>query len=319
MYDIRKMRIVRLCLVMSFALACGCVAREAAPVTPAPAVEAKTAEPIAEDTVQQETPVPVTPAPTPTATPTPTPTPTPEPTPTPTPEPIRITQEMLDDGRYDSYFDDAVFVGDSLTRSLSNYVREVRQKNEDCLGEAQFMGTVSMSVKNACTNKAYPGEVTFYYRGRAVSVTEGITNSGAKKAFIMLGLNDLAYRKWEAVEENFAQLIDVIRENCPDTQIVILGVLPVTAHFCKSNKVAIETWNSFNVELERIATEHGAAFYSFAEQMMDKDGYLLDAYADGNFHLTESGERIWIRAMRVFAARELEPDAVFEITDEEGQ
>ena len=134
----------------------------------------------------------------------------------------------------------------------------------------------------------------------------------AKKAFIMLGLNDLGYRKWEIVTENFATLIEVIQKECPDTRIVILGVLPVTSNFCRSNKIAIEKWNSFNELLKDVCDAHGVTFYSFAEQMMDKDGYLKAAYADGNYHLKEQGEDVWIRAMRVFAAAELYPDAILE-------
>ena len=286
--------------------------------TAAPAVEAAppvTKQPIEFDEIAIEavTAEPMTPVPTPEPTPTPTPSPTPEPTEEPTPEPMRITAEMLEEGMVDSYFDNAVFVGDSLTRSLSNFVREKRQRNKSYLGGAQFLGTVSMSVKIASTDRANPGGVTFYFRGNEVSVTEGIKGTGAKKVFILLGTNDLGYRKWDVVEQEYAKLIDVILEKCRDTRVIVLGVLPVTAQFCKNNKVKIEKWNTFNDTLKTIAEEHGATFYSFAQDLMDQNGYLKKEYAEGSFHLQEKGELVWIRAMRIFAAQELYPDAILEI------
>ena len=220
---------------------------------------------------------------------------------------------MLDEGRYDSFFDDALFIGDSLTRSLSNYVRGIRVKNPDFLGKAQFMGTVSMSVKNASTNKAYPGAITFEYRGKAISVTDGIKATEAKKAFIMLGLNDIGFRKWDDVEKYFATLIEVIQTECPDTQIVIFGVLPVTEHYCKSNKIKIDHWNSFNEVLKGVCDAHEVTFLDFSEQMMNERGYLKTAYANGDFHLKEAGEDVWIRAVRAYAAALMYPEAILDI------
>lgn len=302
-----KRRLSLGCLLFCVLLLISCTARTSpltAQTTPVP-----TAEPEPEQVdVIVSTEAPVTPIPTP------TPSPTPTPTPSPTPEPERITAAMLDEGRYDSYFDDALFIGDSLTHSLSNYVRSLRVKDEDFLGKAQFMGTVSMSVKNASANKATSGGISFQYRGRAVSVTEGIKATGAKKAFIMLGLNDIGFRKWEDVEQYFRTLIAVIRSECPDTEIIIQCVLPVTEHYCKSNKIKIVHWNSFNSDvLKGLCEAQEVDFIDFADKLMNDKGYLKTAYANGDFHLKEAGEDIWIRALRAYAAAKLNPDAILDL------
>jgi lysophospholipase L1-like esterase len=248
-------------------------------------------------------------------TPTPTPTQTPIPTPEPTPEPERITLEKLDSGVYDSYFDDALFIGDSLTRTLGGYTRGIRQKDPSFLGGAKFMGTTSMSVKNASTNKAYPGGITFEAKGRAVSVTDGIKAHEAKIVFILLGMNDIGCRRWEDVEEHFRTLIDCIREACPDVQIVIQGILPVTKGYCRSNDLQIEHWNGFNAILAGICAEKDVTFLSFADELMDENGYLLARYADGGYHLNPEGNALWVRALRLYAATQLEPDAVVDIPE----
>lgn len=294
----------------AFGLLLGCRAQKEEPAVPATPAQTAAAQ---EESVQiaESTAVPETLPPTPT----PTPAPTPEPTPVPTPEPERITAEMLDSGAYDGYFDDAVLIGDSLTRTLGGYTRGIRQKDPAFLGGAKFMGTTSMSVKNACTNKAYPGGISFEVKGKAVSVTDGIKAYGAKKVFILLGMNDIGCRRWEDVEESFRTLIDCIREACPDVEIIIEGILPVAKSYCRSNDVRIEKWNSFNEILADICREKNVTFLSFAEQLMDENGYLLAKYADGGYHLNPEGNALWVRTLRLYAARQMHPDAVVDIPE----
>ena len=46
---------------------------------------------------------------------------------------------------------------------------------------------------------------------------------------------------------------------------------------------------------------------------MDGDGYLKEAYSsDGQYHLNEQGNDVWIKALREYAARQMYPDAVFD-------
>ena len=278
----------------------------AASETPAPIVNSVTVT-AAPTTTHAPAPTP-TPTLAPTAAPTEAPTPIPTQTPEPTPEPI--TEERLASGEFDRYFDDAVFIGDSLTRSFSNYTRLRREREEHFLGTAQFLGTVSMSVKNASADRASSDGITFYYRGKAVSVTEGINRMEAKKAFIMLGLNDIGSRTWESVEGYFNKLIDTIQEKCPDTEIVMQGILPVTEQYLKNNGHTAERWNSFNEILARICEEQGVDFLDFSKEVMTESGALREDYSsDKLFHLNEDGEQVWIRALRLYAAKKMYPDA----------
>ena len=256
-----------------------------------------------------------TPSPSPTSaptdTPSPSPSPTPEPTETPEPTPEVIDAARLDAGEFDSFFDDAVFIGDSITRTFGNYTSGRRRTEAGFLGDAHFMGAVAMSVMNASQNRAYPDGITFTVRGKAVSVTEGINLYEAKKAFILLGGNDIGFRSWDAVEGYYARLIALIHEQCPDTEVIMQGVLPVTEAYCRKERVRIDRWNSFNEILGRIAQEHDAAFLDFSDRLMDENGYLPESFSsDNSDHLSEQAEEIWVRALREFAAKRMKPDAV---------
>lgn len=239
----------------------------------------------------------VTQAPAPTAEPTPTPVPTP--TPSPTLEPV--TDEMLDSGRFDAYFDDAVFLGDSITQSLRNYCIAQRRDDADFMGNAQFLAAVSMSVRLASSDS----RTLFQYRGNAVSVTEGLLKMGAGQVFIMLGVNDYAGKYPDATLAYFDTLIDAIQEKCERIEIVIQSVTPVTKRFCQERRITIEEWNGFNVLLEQLCEEKGVQFLSFAELLMDAEGYLADDMTgDGMFHLTPAANALWIHALRQFAAEQ---------------
>ena len=238
-----------------------------------------------------------------TQTPEPTtePTPTPAPTPTPSPTLEPVTDEMLDSGRFDAYFDDAVFVGDSITESLRNYCIAQQRDDEDFMGNAQFLAAVSMSVRMASSDS----RTLLQYRGNAVSVTEGLLKMGAGQVFIMLGVNDYAGKYPDATLAYFDTLIDAIQEKCERIEIVIQSVTPVTKRFCQERRITIEEWNGFNVLLEQLCEEKGVQFLSFAELLMDAEGYLADDMTgDGMFHLTPAANAVWIRALRQFAAEQ---------------
>lgn len=247
-------------------------------------------------------PMPTT-APTvePTATPDPTWTPSPQATPTPSPTLEPVTDEMLDSGRFDAYFDDAVFVGDSITESLRNSCIALQRDEEDFMGNAQFLAAVSMSVRMASSDS----RTLLQYRGNAVSVTEGLLKMGAGRVFIMLGVNDYAGKYPDATLAYFDTLIDAIQEKCEGIEIVIQSVTPVTKRFCQERQITIEEWNGFNVLLEQLCEEKGVQFLSFAELLMDAEGYLADDMTgDGMFHLTPAANALWIHALRQFAAEQ---------------
>ena len=105
----------------------------------------------------------------------------------------------------------------------------------------------------------------------------------------------------------------VLHEQCPETEIIIQGVLPVTIWHCRHENLDITHWNSFNTILARICEEHDVVFLNFADQLMDEEGYLrLELASDAGVHLNEDGEAIWVRAVRAYAASQMRPDAVIE-------
>lgn len=292
----RRNGMIYFLLVLMALSACGTpVQHAAATAAPVSAVTAASAE--------TSVPTPI-----PTAVPTLPPTPVPTPAPSPTPEPVTV--ERLDAGEFDGYFDDAVFIGDSLTKALGNYASSRRQEEPGFLGDARFMGVVNMNVRNASSNRAYENGVTFRYRGKAVTIVEGIHAYGAKKAFIMLGTNDFDSHPIENIVDYYGKLIELLQRECPDTQIILQGILPITQSYSKKIRVPIDAWNGINDTIGRICETYGVTFLRFGEQLMDEQGYLpLSLCSDQAYHLSREGQDIWVRALRLYAARQMCPDA----------
>ena len=301
-----------LCLLLLFLLGCSPSSPSTAEAGSHSAAPLQTIAPTAAAPMAVKVTFPPTaePTATPTPVPTPSPTPTPTPTPTPAPTPQLITNEMLDSGMFDSFFDDTVFVGDSLTLILSHRVRDVRRDDPDYLGDAKFLAATSMSARVASWNTVIPDGVNFTYRGGSVSLTDGINRSGAKRAFVLFGLNDLAIQDWEIVRGNFGKVIDLIHEKCPEVHVIITGVFPVTNKFYTK---AEPEWNTFNIGLEQVCIEHGAEFFDISDKLMGPDGQLAaEICSDGKCHLNIAGEDIWVRELRKYAARQTMTNIVFE-------
>ena len=304
----KRMASFLLCMLL---LACG-VQTPAADVQPKPTPEpTQTEEPV--EIVAFHTQAPQA-TDTPAATEAATEVPTPESTPEPTPEPERIDAARLDAGEFDSFFDDAVFVGDSITKSFRNYVTEKREADGRCLGEAKFLGVINMSALRAAKDRINDDGINFFYRGSAKPFSEAVRATEAKKVLILFGVNDLVWCRWDDETRAFERLIELVRSVEPDAEIVIQALLPVTKRYCSRNEIEIGTWNSYNDVLREMCEKNGVTFLSFAEKLMDDDGYLNETYSsDGQYHLNGQGNEIWIRALREYAARRMYPDAVLVI------
>ena len=152
------------------------------------------------------------------------------------------------------------------------------------------------------------GTVYFSFRGRRVTLPNGIAEAAPKKVFMMFGLNDLAVRDWDEVLGYFAKIIDGIRAKNPDVELIVQGVLPVRpAFYDKEPK-----WCDFNIGLEQLCVEKGVEFISFAEELMDENGYLRADFAEGKAHLNIKGEDVWVRFLRRYAAQRMLGSVVFE-------
>ncbi len=293
-------RTILILLAMALLLT-GCAAGTETP--PAPASQSADAEPPAatETPVRTETlALTETPSPTPSPTPTPAPTATPTPSPTPTP----ITDEILSSGAFDSFFNDALFIGDSITATYKSYCTGERNVNPGFLGTARFLAATSYNIRLALYNT--PLRDYLIFRGIPVSITQGINQAEAKWVYILLGVNDMAGKEIEQNIEKYGQLIDLIKEQCPGVTLVIQSLTPVSRGFARKRGIDMAQWNSFNEPLQALCEEKGVFYLDIATALQDADGYLPDSLSsDQEFHFNREGNDLWTLALRRFAMQQM--------------
>lgn len=89
------------------------------------------------------------------------------------------------------FFSGALFVGDSVTRKLELYVRNQRKTNPGLLGDARFFSIASLGSGNL-QKPVSPKSAHPKLNGQKMLLEDAVTACGAKKLYIMLGMNDIA-------------------------------------------------------------------------------------------------------------------------------
>ena len=206
-----------------------------------------------------------------------------------------------------SWFDDAAFVGDSVSMYLTWYAGSAG------LGDATFLTAGSFSLVNALSPIS-PNTVHPTYQGMPVTVEDGIVMSGAKKVFILLGMNDLSYGVDISVER-YQTLIQRIYQQAPDVQIFIQSTTPMTKTSPSYTSVLNNTVISqFNDRMKELCQENGWYYLDVASVLTDSEGYLRDDYCSDpagsgpnamGMHLLLPAMDAWVNYLRTHIPPEL--------------
>lgn len=177
----------------------------------------------------------------------------------------------------DSYFDDTVFVGDSVSEKLKYYVTKQRKEgNPTMLGNAKFLTAPSFSARNALKEVT---ETSLHptYQGQKMKLEDVIEKMGVKKVYIMLGLNDVGIHGVEKSAQNMMRLLKAIRDKCPDVQIFVQSATPRV----KGNKPTTKQLLGYNLQVyDYILKAQDPLIYyvDVAHVMRDEAGKLREEY-----------------------------------------
>ncbi|MBO5065678.1 MAG: hypothetical protein J6D06_11595 [Clostridia bacterium] len=189
----------------------------------------------------------------------------------------------------ESYFDDVVFVGDSVSLRLTYY----NMANE-CFGDAVFLTSGSLGVTNSQWGLYEPKAVHPSYQGQKVTVADGIQKCGKKKVYIMLGINDMAYYTRPDLFAQFKSLTDSILEKSPDVTFYIQSVTPMTGN---KNGTTNDEINEYNALISQYCCQKGWYFVDVASVLRDENGLLPRKYCsdpDGmGIHFTDAACEVW--------------------------
>lgn len=196
-----------------------------------------------------------------------------------------------------AFFDDAVFVGDSVTLGLKNTATAQRNAGKKYLGKAKFLCSGSLSYTNSNWSLDNPKSVHPKIKGKKVTIEDGVKALGGRKVFIMLGMNDFAAFDNDKVIKNAVSLVNKISKKSPGIQVYIQSVTPITAdkqHGSFNN----QKLDAFNKRLQTMCEQHGWTYVEINSLLRDENGNLNPAYCSDpqgmGIHMAQKGCDKWV-------------------------
>lgn len=195
-----------------------------------------------------------------------------------------------------SWFDDCVFMGDSLTLGLSFYALVTGD-----LGNAEFVCAASLGWVNSQWSMYDENEVHPMYNGEKILLEDAVTVTGAKKAIIGLGMNDIGNYGVDETLESADEFIAKLRAKTPDVQIYLQTVTPMIP-MKENDRINNSLIKEYDDALEVFAKEHDCKFINSWAALADENGELPYELCEDpdelGLHLSQEGCGIWADCIR---------------------
>lgn len=252
----------------------------------------------------------------------PEPAPTPEPSPTPEPPLCAGTAlgtgtilgvETLSSPAFEEgdYFDNALFVGDSIMEGIRQYVAAQRQ-SRNVLGTAQFLTTtVGIGVMDLVGDRNW-GRL-YSYKGVQKPLEDILEEIAPRRVFLLLGLNDLSF--YDPVAEDIASryslLISNLQAVCPETEFIVVTNPPKVdsewlPDYTENRNLDNELIEEFVAALKQMCHEQRIPYVDIYESLKDENGALPYSFSrDGFAHLSYEGAAAVVEALNAFAEEEI--------------
>lgn len=184
----------------------------------------------------------------------------------------------------DTYFEDAVFLGDSRTEGFYLY---------SGLKTGQYLYSVGATVESVFSKPAWKET------DGKVPLLDALADTECGKIYLMLGVNELGWTKIENFHDQYARVIDRIREDHPNAEIVLQSILPVSAmQEAKGTYVNNERIGEYNQIIASLAAEKDCHYMNVAEAVTGADGCLPSYWNFDGIHLNPDGCRVWLHYLR---------------------
>lgn len=180
------------------------------------------------------------------------------------PVPENITKDF-------SYFNDCVFVGDSLTYGLASY---------NIIPSKDVVASIGLNIDqvDSATVTTVDGDV---------KIIDAIKKRNPKNIYIMLGSNGIAWLSTEHMIEKYSNFIDEIQKIQSESNIYILSIPPVTIakETLTEGQILNTSIDSYNSELLKLANEKNIYFVDTNTALKGNDGKLsVDRAAKDGMH-----------------------------------
>lgn len=188
----------------------------------------------------------------------------------------------------DSYFTDALFIGDSRTVGLQEY---------STVSQADYYAATGLTVYKALESKF----VTLDGMEDKLTLEEALSQRKYGKIYIMLGINEMGTGTIDSFIEKYTEIIDIIREQQPEALIFIQGIMQVTTSYSEaSDYIHIEDIAERNERLAQLADGKQILYLDINPILCDENGGLHEAYTSDGVHLKAEFIFVWVDFLKKY-------------------
>ena len=188
------------------------------------------------------------------------------------------------------YFDDAVFIGDSLTTGIQLY---------DVMSGTTVLAATGISLSSITTS-----QVISTPEGNNITVLEALARGQYKKVYIMMGANGVGFLAEEQTLELYSAFIDEVKAICPDSIIYIQSILPVNEPKYAQRyggPMTNQIIDRLNGELVKLAGEKSCLYLDVAQIFRDENGHMPEGSTPDGIHLYSAGYTAWFDYLKTHA------------------
>ena len=233
-----------------------------------PTEETEVTEPPTEMSTEPETTEPIT-----------------EPTEETTEPPTEPTEPIPVD---ESWFDDALFIGDSRTQGLGAFGK---------LGKADFFAQVGMTVYGARS-----AEIEFKGYKNKQTIRSLLKRNDYGKVYICLGLNEIMGNHDDLIAA-YQKIIDLVQEVEPDAVIILQAIMTVGREKAATKACFHPDYIAgLNARIKALAVGENMRYIDVNEWIADEEGYLPDGWSRDGTHPYADGYYEWGEWIRLNAS-----------------
>lgn len=201
-------------------------------------------------------------------------------------EPQEIVYHSVDD----SYFDDAVFIGDSRTVGMYEY--------SGLEETSTFYASTGLTIYKMFDSAivSVPGQK------KKITVEEALSEKQFAKIYLMIGINEMGTGTVESFMKTYGEAVQHLRELQPDAIIYLQAIMKVTTERSEQGDyITNEGIAARNEEIAKLADDKTIFYLDVNPYICDETGGMVASYTYDGVHLKAQYIHIWLDFLKEHA------------------
>ena len=191
----------------------------------------------------------------------------------------------------DSFFADAVFIGDSRTVGLSLWSGL----------KSNYYSEVGLNVSSVQKRAYVPSGDT------KLTLAEALAQSNFTKVYLSFGINEIGWSSTKAFISTYTNLVNLVKEKLPDADIYVQAILPMSKKTAESDTYSPMGGNGkiaeYNDALMDLCESEGLYFVDLCDVFADENGDLNATDSGDGIHLGSKSYHRWADYLRTHVVK----------------